>query len=179
MEVATLLATVTVLVVGALMTLALAHKVLLLVKGRAADEPSFAWVQLPHFVSVTTLVGAVAAIEAVLVTLLFLVPVVGLSISALVMIVYGIALRTRQPDVDCGCFGSVLPMTNRAAVWRNFYLAAAAIAAAVVATVRVVHPLHPTQVGAGLALVVLGVIGGYSRASALVAARPQFDEFGR
>lgn len=179
-QVANTLATVTVFVVGALMVLAVAHKVFLLVEGRAGQDPAFAWVRFTALRSSAVVVGVLAGIEAVIVTLLFLAPVVGLFASAVLMLTYGAVLRARQPDVECGCFGSALPMTNRAAAWRNFGLAVAAIASAIVATLRAIHPLNPTQLSVGLALLVLGSIGGYARAAALFASKPQqLDEFGR
>jgi hypothetical protein len=155
-------AQVMVLVSVALFVLAFVHK------RRQAQHAGMASAPILRFVLRSSATGAsvaLAGVELGLAGLLIVWPMIGLAITAALLLAYAAALRTLRPDEECGCFGEIIPMTNRLAVRRNLLLASAAFGGSAVGTTHDLSRHLMTQLTAGLALVVLAIITGWAHAA--------------
>jgi hypothetical protein len=106
------------LTVGGLFLLAVAHKISVVSRGAAAEEPLIRFRHWAPRTAAAALV-AVALLEAAITAAIFLVPVAGWTASAVLIGFYLTQLRHLRPDEGCNCFGQVAPTTRRAIVRRR------------------------------------------------------------
>jgi hypothetical protein len=110
--------------------------------------------------------------EAAVVTLIYLAPIAGLSALVLMLAAYTAFLSRLPDEEDCGCFGEVVPATNREAIVRNAILAVAASVGAATAATYDVRPHLFGQVSVGVTLIVLALLIGTAKTTRLLRPVP-------
>jgi hypothetical protein len=130
---------------------AAAHKVRVLRRGRASQQPVLQTVGLlkAHPQAATS---AALAAECGLVVALVLAPLPGLALAALVLIVYTQLVRRLAPGAPCACFGGSGDLAA-SAVRRNAVLLTLSICAAMILAIA------PAARDRGASLLVAAVVG--------------------
>lgn len=115
--------------------------------------------------------------EMLVITLIYVDPIGGLIALVLLMLVYSALLSRLPAGEDCGCFGELIPATNRAAIIRNIILSVAAAVGAAIAAVHDVRPHLLGQVPIGVTLIVLAGVVGFAHANRVLS--PALTEMSR
>lgn len=146
------------LLFAALLALAIAHKVHLLVAGRAAAQPLIKSHGLEG-ARAALLLSLALVVEAVIASALVVSARLGLAATAAVFLLYAFELRRLAPHETCGCFGEWLAVTRRAqAIRRNVLLGGLAAIGSAVYQTGVVEPVAISQASAGTAILVIAAV---------------------
>jgi hypothetical protein len=161
-------AQVTILVFAVLLTFGVVHKARLLLASYTEAKPLEFGALDAHGSRAGTVLTA--AIELALIPVLFVFPRTAVLAAAALMVVYAFALTRLNPDADCGCFGEMIPMSNRLAIWRNALLTAAGLSAFATGLVADLEHHLVSQLTVGVALLVLAVVAGSAHAARILGA---------
>lgn len=146
------------LLMVAVLTAAVVHKLGAIVRRRADEEPI---IRLSRWRRrrASTLLGAVGVFESVLAALFLVAPEPAHALAALVLVAYGFELRRLPSDERCGCLGELFPTSSRGAMVRNVALASLNLAALGILLSGDRAALLSEQ-SLGIALLGLAVLGG-------------------
>jgi hypothetical protein len=144
------------LCMAAMFAVAVLHKARTLVMGQAGAEPVIAALGLGGGAAVAAVVGAAALESGVIATLVFA-PPAGCAGTAVLLGVYGLALRGLDPDEGCGCFGSTLDAKRGNAIRRNLVVGLTALTLAVTYLTEALAVAEISQLSLGILLIMASV----------------------
>ncbi len=152
---------------AALLAIAVAHKAWLLTSGE--EHGGLVGFLAGRGIRPRLALTGASLAEAIVIALIYLAPVAGLSTLVVLLACYsGLLSRLPQSD-DCGCFGEVLPATNRDGIVRNIILSIAAANGAAVAAVYDVRRHLFGQASIGGTLIVLALLIGLANANRVLS----------
>ncbi|HET8895063.1 MAG TPA: MauE/DoxX family redox-associated membrane protein [Gaiellaceae bacterium] len=148
----------------ALFALAAFHKIRVLARGKAGDEPLIATSAFRRRYASQILAG-VATAELALAASLVVIPAEAMAAAAGLLVFYAVELRRLAPDESCRCLGDAFGRTSaRSARYRNVVLAVVSSSASAAMYIRgSAAPLH-LETGVGVTLLLLAIAAGLSSA---------------